>query len=50
MNDFIFSICGKTDLEISAEALASLSLPDLMQLMHAEQLGKLRVIVKEATA
>ena len=49
MIDVLYELEGKSDLKISEEALASLSLPELLTLMKAEQDGKIRIVVVPTT-
>lgn len=49
MIDVLYKLEGKSELKISEEALASLSLPELLTLMKAEQDGKIKIVVVPST-
>ena len=50
MIDFLYKLEGKSELKIKEDALASLSLPELLTLMKAEQDGKIKIVVVPTTA
>ena len=49
MIDVLYKLEGKSELKISEEALANLSLPELLTLMKAEQDGKIKIVVDTST-
>ena len=49
MIDVLYKLEGKSELKISEEALESLSLPELLTLMKAEQDGKIKIVVEPST-
>lgn len=49
MIDVLYKLEGKSELKISEEALASISLPELLTLMKAEQDGKIKIVVEPST-